>query len=124
MHWGLLYGLKNMVDDIFRNKPVEMLEHFEFQIPERNLFCAVLNRAIMDAVGEADVPKEHRKAARVWLFIEDSPLPSQITEKEFGTLFWYCFHLDLDWKVIVDYARSFINNPKKRIVLQKIYIDS
>jgi hypothetical protein len=77
------------------NNVVEV-EDIDFKLPERNLLVAILERAILDAVGigRCNDPKDIRQA-RFWIM--DEPL-----DNEPFTLGWICEHLDLEPKQIRD----------------------
>ncbi|RMG42553.1 MAG: hypothetical protein D6719_06235 [Candidatus Dadabacteria bacterium] len=74
--------------------------------PERNLLMAVLERAILDFVGND--PKE-AAAAEEWLFGEAEHPPAAFT------LPWVCLQLDLDIKRVREIIKAMPKRGKHRI---------
>ena len=75
------------------------MEHGEYRIPERNLLLAILNRAVLDYLGNQAV---ERNAAKDWLFDEDA------AEESFS-YYWVCQHLGIN----ADYLREGIEDLKQ-----------
>ena len=75
--------------------------------PERNLMLAVLERAILDFVGNDEREVE---AAQEWLFEElEEPL-----EREFSFK-WICRQLDLDFRFIAEKIRQMPKRGSRRV---------
>jgi hypothetical protein len=81
--------------------------------PERRLLLAVLERAILDYVGND--PREIADA-KAWIFehIEDESHEEMTIVPEFSFL-WICQELDLDAKLIASYIRSMPKRGKQKI---------
>ena len=76
--------------------------------PERRLLLAVLERAILDFVGN---DRKEVEAAEEWLFDEDVPQ----RPFEHFSLPWICQELDLDFAEVVDTVRNMPKRGKSRV---------
>lgn len=76
--------------------------------PERNLLVAVLERALLDYVGN---DTRERDAARQWLFAEKK---ASETSEEFS-LSWICHQLDLDIDEVLSKVRDMPQRGNQRI---------
>lgn len=73
--------------------------------PERRLLLGILERAILDYVGN---DKKEVADSTNWIFSDES------AETQFSFA-WVCNYLDLDPKVISDYIKSFPKRGNSRI---------
>ena len=74
--------------------------------PERNLLLAILERAILDFVGNDEVEVE---SSSEWLFESDE---EQMLAFSFR---WVCHHLDLDHRSVRDRIRSMPKRGSRKI---------
>lgn len=77
--------------------------------PERRLLAAILERAILDFVGN---DQKEMSEAEEWLFAETENSEHQAEEFSFP---WLCRELDLDVKTIADKIRSMPKRGASRI---------
>lgn len=74
--------------------------------PERRLLLAILERAILDYVGN---DPEEVQASESWLFCKDSSISDQFTFP------WICLYLDLDPVKTLKLIRQMPRRGKQRI---------
>lgn len=65
-------------------------------IEEKSLLAAMIERAILDAIGDAGIDMEDRRSAREWLIT----IPQDEFKPEVLSFAWCCQHLDLDPSII------------------------
>lgn len=89
---------------------VDALELFEKPnlkgTPERNLLMAILERAILDFVGN---DQREVTAAEEWIFGEDD------TEEDEFSFPWLCQQLDLDRSFVAETVRAMPKRGKRRV---------
>lgn len=86
--------------------------------PERNLMLAVLERAILDYVGN-DI--KEREAAAFWLFDDSDDSKDEnddLSEFDVGeqyTMKWVCHFLDLEHKAVLKMVKAMPQRGEKRV---------
>ena len=73
-------------------------------MPERNLWAAVLSRAICDALGSAQCDAITVRKARQWLY-------GQLTPSKPHSFAWVAHQLDLEPEALQKTIRSFEKDP-------------